>query len=91
MPTGKILSVAELVRELKRESSKWLKEQAPDLASFYWQNGYGAFSISPAHVEQLKTYIANQEEHHRRETFQDEFRAFLKRYEIEYDERYLWD
>ena len=58
------LSAAVLVRELKRESSKWLKEQSADLAAFYWQNGYGAFSISPAHVEQLKEYIANQEEHH---------------------------
>ena len=88
---GKTISISELVRELKRESSKWLKEQSPELASFYWQNGYGAFSVSPGHVEQLKIYIANQEAHHRTETFQDEFRRLLKLYEIEYDEQYVWD
>jgi hypothetical protein len=76
---------------LKRESSKWLKEQSPDLASFYWQNGYGAFSISPGHVEKLMDYIATQEEHHKAETYQDEFRRLLTYYDIEYDEKYLWD
>ncbi len=88
---GRTRSVAELVRELKRESSKWLKLQSPDLASFYWQNGYGVFSISPGHVERLKAYIAGQEEHHRAETFQDEFRRLLVKYQIEYDERYVWE
>ena len=88
---AKTISVSVLVRELKRESSKWLKEQSADLASFYWQNGYGAFSISPGHVERLKTYIANQEEHHKKETFQDEFRRLLKLYNIDYDEQYVWD
>ncbi len=88
---SKTLCVSELVRELKRESSKWLKDQSPDLATFYWQSGYGAFSISPGHVEMLKTYIANQEEHHKKETFQDEFRRLLKLYGIEFDERYVWD
>ena len=88
---SKTLSVSELVRELKRESSKWLKEQSPDLADFYWQSGYGAFSISPGHVEALKVYITNQEEHHKKETFQDEFRRLLVKYGIEFDERYVWD
>ena len=88
---SKTISVAELVRELKRESSKWLKEQSADLASFYWQNGYGAFSISPGHVEALKIYVADQEEHHTREGYQEEFRRLLAKYEIEYDERYVWD
>jgi putative transposase len=88
---AKTRSVAELVRELKRESSKWLKEQSVELASFYRQNGYGAFSISPGHVELLKVYIANQEEHHKKETFQDEFRRLLAKYKVEYDERYVWD
>ncbi|HMF17765.1 MAG TPA: IS200/IS605 family transposase [Gemmataceae bacterium] len=58
---GRTISVADLVKELKRESSKWLKTKAPDLIDFYWQNGYGAFSVSPAHVEALRKYIANQE------------------------------
>jgi REP element-mobilizing transposase RayT len=88
---SKNLSVAHLVRELKRESSKWIKSQGPGLSAFYWQNGYGAFSISPSHVEPLKEYIAGQEEHHRRETFQDEFRRLLKKYGVAYDERYVWD
>ena len=88
---GREESVAVLVRELKRESSKALKEKSPDLRHFYWQAGYGAFSVSPAHVEALKRYIANQEEHHRRESFQDEFRRLLRKYSVPYDERYVWD
>jgi putative transposase len=88
---SKNLSVAQFFRELKRESSKWIKAKGRELASFYWQNGYGAFSISPSHVEALKEYIANQEEHHRQETFQEEFRRLLKKYGVEYDERYVWD
>jgi hypothetical protein len=73
------------------ESSKWIKGLAPDLSAFYWQQGYGAFSICPSHVAPWKKYIAAQEEHHRRETFQDEFRRLLKKYGVEYDERYVWD
>ncbi|MBA4188041.1 MAG: transposase [Planctomycetaceae bacterium] len=88
---AKTLCAADLVRELKRESSKWLKEQSPELTAFYWQSGYGAFSISPGHVERLTAYIANQEEHHKAETFQDEFRRLLALYEIPYDEEYVWD
>jgi putative transposase len=88
---AKTLSVSELVRELKRESSKWLKEQSPGLLSFYWQNGYGAFSISPGHVEALTTYTADQEEHHKKESFQDEFRRLLQLCGIEFDEKYVWD
>ena len=85
------LSVADLVRELKRDSSKWLKHQSPRLRDFHWQRGYGAFSISPSHVEALKRYIANQQEHHRRESFQDEFRRVCEKYGIQIDERYVWD
>jgi REP element-mobilizing transposase RayT len=88
---GKTISVSDLVRELKRESSKWLKEQAAELAAFYWQNGYGVFSVSPAHVPALTAYIEYQEEHHRTETFQDEFRRLMRKYGIEFDERYVWD
>ena len=84
-------AVAVFIRELKRDSSKWIKTQADDLADFHWQDGYGAFSVSPAHVEGLKKYVANQEVHHRRETFQDEFRRILRKYDLEWDERYVWD
>ena len=88
---SKNLAVAVLVRELKRESSKWIKEQAPALAEFRWQAGYGAFSISPSHVKLLPPYIANQEEHQRKVTFQDEFRKLCKKYDVAIDERYVWD
>lgn len=88
---GRSISIADLVKELKRESSKWLKTKSPELADFYWQNGYGAFSISPTHVDGLRTYIENQEQHHRRESFQDELRRLLRKYGLEWDERYVWD
>jgi REP element-mobilizing transposase RayT len=84
-------SVADLVKELKRESSAWLKTKSPQLAEFHWQDGYGAFSISPSHVEALRKYIAGQEEHHKAESFQDELRRLLAKYGIEYDDRYVWD
>src|SRR5437868_4063426 len=67
-------SIAEIVYEVKRGSSKWIKTQGAEFGKFHWQNGYGAFSISQSHVEQVKRYIAGQERHHRRVTFQDEFR-----------------
>ena len=76
---------------MKRDSSKWTKAQPTGPAAFHWQSGYGAFSVSPAHVAPLTDYIKNQEEHHRRESFQDEFRRLLNKYGIEFDERYVWD
>lgn len=88
---SKNLSIAEIVYEVKRGSSKWLKTLDPKLRKFYWQAGYGAFSVSHSHVERVKRYIEGQEQHHRKATFQDEFRKFLRRYEIEFDERYVWD
>jgi REP element-mobilizing transposase RayT len=88
---SRTLTVADLVRELKRESSKWLKATDAELADFHWQDGYGAFSISPAHVETLTAYIANQEQRHAKMSFQDEFRRLLRKYGVEYDERYVWD
>ena len=88
---SKTISVSVMIRELKRESSKWIKTQAPALSSFHWQNGYGAFSVSPSHIEDLKRYIANQVEHHKTETFQDEFRRICRKYGMEIDERYVWD
>jgi REP element-mobilizing transposase RayT len=88
---GRSIAVAELLKELKRDSSQWVKTKSPALSDFYWQNGYGAFSVSPGHVEALREYIANQEEHHRAETFQDEFRRLLTKYGLQWDERYVWD
>ena len=77
--------------EVKRATSKWMKTQGTGFASFHWQNGYGAFSIGQSGVEEVKTYIANQAKHHRAKSFEEEFRSFLKRYQIEFDERYVWD
>lgn len=89
---GRGISVSDLLRELKRDSSKWVKDRAPGISEFQWQNGYGAFSISATHVDALKHYIATQEEHHRRkESFQDEFRRICGINGIEVDERYVWD
>ena len=80
-----------MVKEVKRGSSLWLKTKSPDLHDFAWQNGYGIFSIGFSQVETVRNYIAGQEEHHRKIAFLDEFREFLKRYEVEFDERYVWD
>lgn len=88
---SKTLAISDFLRELKRSASKWIKTQSSGLSSFHWQDGYGAFSISPSHVHQVETYIANQGEHHRKESFQDEFRRLCKKYGVEIDERYVWD
>ena len=88
---SKNCSIAQIVYEVKRSSSKWIKTQGPEYKKFYWQSGYGVFSVSQSHVEQVRRYIAGQERHHRKVTFQDEFRKFLHRYEVDYDERYVWD
>jgi putative transposase len=83
-------SIAEVVYEVKRGSSKWIKTQGPEYKKFHWQNGYGAFSVSQSHVEQVHRYILRQEQHHRKVAFQDEYREFLRRYDVGYDERYVW-
>jgi REP element-mobilizing transposase RayT len=88
---SRTLTIADLVENLKTSSSKWLKTQSPDLATFSWQRGYGCFSVGPTDLDSLCAYIDNQEEHHRTRTFQEEFRMFLKKYGVEYDEAYVWD
>ena len=84
-------TVADVVKELKRGSTVWLKTKAPVLSDFAWQSGYGVFSIGQSQVEDVRGYIAGQEEHHRKISFQEEFRRLLQRYEIAFDERYVWD
>ena len=84
-------SIADIVKEVKRTSSGWIKTISSQYSKFRWQSGYGAFSVSQSYVAQVRNYILRQEQHHRRKTFQDEFRAFLKKYKIEYGERYVWD
>ena len=88
---ARTITVANLVETLKTSSSKWVKTRSPDLARFSWQRGYGCFSVGPSDLEALRVYIDDQEKHHRTRTFQDEFRMFLKKYDIEYDEAYVWD
>jgi putative transposase len=82
---------AEMIKEIKRNSTLWLKGKYKGLSEFAWQGGYGIFSIGFSQIGSVRRYIAGQEQHHRKVSFQDEFRLFLKRYEIEYDERYVWD
>lgn len=88
---GKTLDVSTLVRELKRESSKWIKREFTALTDFAWQEGYGAFSLSPAHLESAQRYVADQMEHHRKESFQDEFRRVCAKYGLVIDERFVWE
>ena len=88
---GRKHAPVEFVEQAKRESSKFVKTLGAKYSRFYWQRGYGMFSVSPTRLADAETYVRNQDEHHRTRTFQDEFRAFLKRYGIEYDERYVWD
>lgn len=88
---AKVISISDLSKELKRESSKWVKQQKSVLRRFYWQSGYGAFSVSPSHVDGLIEYINNQKEHHKHESFQDEFRRLCKKYGVTIDERYVWN
>jgi REP element-mobilizing transposase RayT len=85
------VTIAGLVEEAKKSTSKWMKEQGPQYGDFFWQGGYGSFSVSQSNVEQVRAYIATQEEHHRTVSFQDEFRALCRKHGIEIDERYVWD
>lgn len=88
---SKKIALMKLVEELKSHSSKWMKTKDPSLANFYWQDGYGAFSVNPAEVDVVINYIANQKEHHRKKTYQEEYKATLDKYKVKYDERYVWD
>ena len=81
----------KLLEEIKKESSKWIKTKGHAYFDFYWQDGYGIFSVNPTEIDIVVNYINNQDEHHRKKTFQEEFRSFLKKYKIDYDERYVWD
>ena len=88
---SRIHPIATIVKETKRTSSGWVKQLSPQLRKFHWQVGYAAFSISPSNLQSVIEYIGNQEEHHKRITFQDEYRRFLDAYGIPYDERHVWD
>jgi putative transposase len=88
---SKKIALMKLLEELKSHSSKWMKTKDESLKNFYWQDGYGAFSVNPAQIEIVVAYIANQHKHHTKQTFKEEYSAFLKKYKVDYDERYVWD
>lgn len=84
-------SVAELVEKVKSHSSRWIKTKGDEFKYFQWQSGYGVFSIGQSSVDDLKRYIANQKDHHRRNSYQDEIRLLCRKYRADFDERYVWD
>jgi REP element-mobilizing transposase RayT len=88
---ARTVSVSQAVEEVKKSSSKWIKTRGAEFAGFSWQAGYGAFAVSKSHVASVRDYIARQQEHHRRKSFQEEYRAFLERHGVAFDERYVWD
>ena len=88
---SRTLSLSDLVEKIKAISSKWIKTKGNEYRTFAWQNGYGAFSLGQSQIPAVKNYIKNQKQHHIRQTFQDEYLSLLKKYQLSYDERYLWD
>lgn len=83
--------IAEVVEEIKKRSSKWIKTKGEEFAVFQWQSGYGIFSVSESNIEKVKNYISNQKEHNRKYDFQAEYRGLLQKHNVEYDEKYVWD
>ena len=88
---SKNVALNKLMEEIKSHSSSWIKTKDRSLKNFYWQGGYGAFSVKPSEVDIVINYIAIQKEHHGKQNFKDEYRGMLNKYDVEYDERYLWD
>ena len=88
---SKKIALMKLLEEVKSHSSKWMKTKGDDLKNFYWQDGYGAFSVSSTDVDSVIRYIEKQKQHHEKKTFKDEYISFLKKYNVEYDERYVWN
>lgn len=88
---SRTVTISQIVETVKTSSSKWIKTKGAQFTDFHWQSGYGAFSVSQSNADDVVVYIDTQEEHHRTISFQEEFRRFLERYKIAYDERYVWD
>jgi putative transposase len=88
---SRTITQADWIKEIKRASSLWIKQREPRLCKFSWQAGYGMFSVNPSDLDSVRRYIASQEEHHRKISFQDEFRMLLRQHGLEWDERYVWD
>ena len=81
----------KLIEEIKSHSSKWIKTKGIEYQKFYWQRGYGGFYVNPTEIDIVEKYILEQESHHKKRTFQEKYRTFLKKYKIKYDEKYVWD
>ena len=88
---ARTITQADWVKELKRVSSIWIKKREPALGAFAWQGGYGAFSVSASAIDGTRLYIESQHEHHKKQTFQDEYRAFLRKHGLEWDEGFVWE
>ena len=88
---ARTITQSDWVKEIKRVSSIWIKQRNPASAAFAWQAGYGVFSVSASLLDQTREYIAHQDQHHKTQSFQDEYRAFLRKYGLEWDERFVWD
>lgn len=87
---SKNVSLSALMKDIKKDSSSWIKTKGREFRNFHWQDGYGAFSIGKSEIPELKQYLASQKEHHRKRTFKEELIEFLEEYGVAYDERYLW-
>src|SRR5262249_30691306 len=88
---ARTISQSELLEKIKKTSSAWIKTQGPDYEHFFWQGGYGAFSIGYSQLDDLVHYVNNQEMHHKTKTFQEEYRELLQKYNVPFDEPYVWD
>jgi REP element-mobilizing transposase RayT len=88
---ARTISQSDLLQKIKNTSSTWIKTQGPQYAAFHWQGGYGDFSIGYSQLDDLTGYIDSQEEHHKTRTFQEEYRVLLRKYNVPFDERYVWD
>ena len=88
---SRTLAVSQVVEKVKTASSRWIKTQGEEWSGFAWQVGYGAFTVSASNVQAVRHYVENQREHHRLQSFQNEYRAFLDKHGLAYNERYIWD
>lgn len=88
---SKKITIVKLLEELKSHSSKWIKTKGEEYKNFYWQDGYGVFSVNPMEVDRVIAYIANQHAHHSQKTFQGEYRTILRKNKVDYSEQYIWD
>ena len=87
---AKTKAPADLIQHMKTDTSRWIKNHGREFANFHWQRGYGVFSVSESKLSLLRDYVANQEQHHQKQSFEDEFKMFLTKHDLKYDEQYLW-